>query len=489
MNKVFSIVIMLLSLCIIALSQVNEIKLLPSIGFQNDNFGQSVSIDGDCALVGAPGAEKVFIFKKSSANWIENDILTGPNNPSGAIMDPGFGFSVCISGDYAIVGAPFHVEGPWMGYYGAAYIFFRNDTSWVLQEKILPQNGFQYNLFGWSVAISPSFAVIGEPGHSKTYIYKRNGENWAINSTLSDGYRFGESVSIFNNYASIGTVGGGMLNPGQGSAYIFFNNGGNWTQQALVQASDSSDIDGFGEAVSISSSNMIAGDDKALNSDSISTGAAYIFNRQDTSWTEVQKITALDGSLGDLFGYEVSISGDYAIISAPEDQDKGSNSGSAYVFRNDGVNWVQKNKLLASDGTAYDNFGISVSISGDDVIVGANGNDDNGNNSGSAYIYSDLSTDIANEHSKSTLTFHLAQNYPNPFNPVTHIRYGILKASQVKIEVYNSLGQSVAEILNEHKPPDYHTIQFDGSYLASGVYYYRIKAGSFVQVKKMLLVR
>ena len=306
MNKVISIVIVLLSFCIVSFSQVNEFKLLPSTGSENDHFGRSVSIDGEYAIVGASGAEKVFVFKKSGINWIEEEILIGDSNPAGSTFPPSFGYSVCISGSYAIVGAPFQVIPPILNNIGGAYIFKRDGENWVLQNKIPPPVEHPFGLFGWSVAISSSFAVVGEAGNSLAHIYKRDGENWTLNSTSSVGWRFGESVAISGNHISIGTVGGSIFSAGQGSAYIFFNDGVNWTQQAWLQASDGSDIDSFGGALSISSTNLIAGDDKAENSDSISTGAAYIFNREDTLWMEGQKLTASDGSLGDLFGFSVS---------------------------------------------------------------------------------------------------------------------------------------------------------------------------------------
>jgi len=85
--------------------------------------------------------------------------------------------------------------------------------------------------------------------------------------------------------------------------------------------------------------------------------------------------------------------------------------------------------------------------------------------------------------------FSMQQNYPNPFNPTTQIRFGLPKASQVKIEVYNMLGQRVAELLNEHKKAGYHSVEFDGSNFSSGVYFYKIQAGYFTQVRKMLLVK
>ena len=123
----------------------------------------------------------------------------------------------------------------------------------------------------------------------------------------------------------------------------------------------------------------------ALNA--ASSGSAYIFKRDGTSWSQQQKLTASDGAAGDDFGRSVSISGDYAIIGAYGDDDKGTNSGSAYIFKWNGTGWVQQQKLTASDGAANDWFGHSVSISGDYAIIGADDDDDKGSSSGSAYIF------------------------------------------------------------------------------------------------------
>ena len=101
---------------------------------------------------------------------------------------------------------------------------------------------------------------------------------------------------------------------------------------------------------------------------------------------EQQKITASDGASDDYFGYSVSISGDTAIVGAYGNDDKGSYSGSAYVFVRSGTTWTEQQKLTASDGAAYDIFGESVSISGDTAIVGARHDDDKGSSSGSAYL-------------------------------------------------------------------------------------------------------
>jgi hypothetical protein len=162
-------------------------------------------------------------------------------------------------------------------------------------------------------------------------------------------------------------------------------------ERKKLLASDGAAGDKFGNKVSISGDTAIVGaffdDDNGSES-----GSAYIFSRNQggaDNWGEVKKLIASDGAAGARFGASVSISGDTAIVEASRNDDNGG-YGSAYIFsRNQGGadNWGEVKKLTASDGSVDDYFGWSVSISGDTVIVSAFYDDDNGENSGSAYIY------------------------------------------------------------------------------------------------------
>ena len=169
-----------------------------------------------------------------------------------------------------------------------------------------------------------------------------------------------------------------------------------WTQVAKLTADDGAASDGFGISVSIDGDTVVVGahadDDKGSQS-----GSAYVFTRDAASdlasgWTHVAKLTADDGAAYDEFGYSVSIDGDTVVIGANKDRDKGINSGSAYVFTRATASdlasgWTQVAKLTADDGAADDYFGSSVSIDGDTVVIGAKCDDDKGDKSGSAYVF------------------------------------------------------------------------------------------------------
>ncbi len=204
---------------------------------------------------------------------------------------------------------------------------------------------------------------------------------------------FGLSVSISGDTAIVGALRDDDVPNDSGSAYVFQKVAGTWTQVAKLTASDAAAGDHFGESVSISDDTAIVGahfDDDVPND----SGSAYVFVKPGGGWsgslTEDAKLTASDAAADDRFGLSVSISGDTAIVGALLDDDVPSGSGSAYVFVKPGGGWADANedaKLTASDAAALDAFGHSVSISGDTAIVGANGDDDGGESSGSAYVF------------------------------------------------------------------------------------------------------
>ncbi len=318
-----------------------------------------------------------------------------------------FGCSVAISGDYAIVGAQNN---------RAAYIFHRTGTnSWDEEVKIVPPNFRDNQSFGVSVAISGDYAIVGahyaklEGTHSEetgaAFVFHRTGMNsWGerVKLVASDAEVddwFGLSVSISGDYAIIGARGEDTGGIRAGAAYIFHRTGTNsWDEGVKIVASDAYAGDYFGNAVSISGDYAIVGayNEEAGGSDA---GAAYIFHRTGTnSWDEVVKIVAPDAEAYDHFGCSVAISGDYAIVGAYGEDNGGSYAGAAYIFHSTGTNsWGEGVKIVAPDAEAYDYFSTSVAISGDYTIVGACVEDAGGQDAGAAYIYRRTGTNSWNE--------------------------------------------------------------------------------------------
>ena len=200
------------------------------------------------------------------------------------------------------------------------------------------------------------------------------------------GDEFGRSVYVSGDTALIGAIGDDDNGSFSGSAYVFIRDAtGLWTEQAKLLASAGAAGDAFGRSVSVSGDTALIG---AATDDDLGSfsGSAYVFIRDATGlWTEQAKLLASDGAASDQFGVSVSVSDDTALIGAHV----GFSSGSADVFTRDATGlWTQQAKLLPSDGAFFDLFGFSVSVSGDTALIGAFLDDDLGTSSGSAYVFS-----------------------------------------------------------------------------------------------------
>ncbi len=395
-----------------------EHKLAGQNLVENDLFASSVAIDGDYAVVGTPGDNNgrgsASIFARNqggSNNWglivelVAADGETGDN----------FGRSVDIANDYVIIGAPGDDDRG--NGAGAAYLFNRNQGGkehWGLVKKITPETAVDAKHFGASAAIGSNYAIIGAPEDDDSgidagaaYIYARNlggDNNWGLVKKLhAEGTvfisgnpdNFGASTAIDGDYAVIGAPGTDYNGIDAGVAYVFYRHqDGNdsWGQQVKLAASDGSAYDHFAEAVSISGPIALIGSAFNTNANGPSqTGAAYFFYQNlggSNNWGERKKVIAGDGSKNDHFGGAVDISNNYAIVGSARDDDKGFQSGAAYILeRNQGGNdqWGTVQKLIASDGKSLDFAGQSVAIdSGFTAVVGA---PQSANRTGAAYIF------------------------------------------------------------------------------------------------------
>ena len=377
-------------------------KLLASDGSLNDRFGCSAEINGYDAIIGAyfddvsaqANAGSAYVFTYGGASWTQQAKLTA----SDAQSNDEFGWSVSIDGDYAIVGA--HKEDGSGTDRGAAYIFYRSGSSWSQQQKLTPGDAEDGDYFGKSVSIDGEYAIVGAPGKSSnqgfSYIFKRTGGVWTqmtkVGATGSN--KLGWSVSIDGAFVIMGAYG---TNSNTGAAHIYELVGTSWYGRGALTASDGTISDLFGISVAIDGDYAICG---APGHDlgSGSEGATYLFEKPTTGWTdmtETQKITASDAAGGDGFGRSVSVDGDYAIVTAPDEDGSGTARGAAYIFKRGSSTWSEVAKVIASDGANQDYFGWSASVSGNFAIVGAYAEDNsNGVDAGSVYVFEMLEPDL-----------------------------------------------------------------------------------------------
>jgi hypothetical protein len=371
--------------------------------------GEAEDASGENSM---PYAGAAYIFKRdNNGNWNQVQKLVASDR---AIFD-GFSSSVNISDNYCIIGAPYEKEDPLgensLNRAGSAYIFKRNVLgNWNEVQKIVASDRSEFDYFGLSsVAISGNYAIVGAPFEDhdasglnylscagSAYIFERDVYgNWIevqkiVASDRNADDNFGNSVSVSGNYAIVAAyledddVSGENEVSGAGSAYIFERDAsGNWTEVQKITASNRDEDDRFGNPISISGDYAIVGacledeDDNEENTMN-NAGSAYVFKRSGSGvWNEVQKIVASDRAESDCFGYSVSMSGDFAIVGAyMEDEDtEGENSlldaGSAYIFKREsnGI-WNEIQKIAASDRESNNWYGYSVAIDNNYAIVG-----------------------------------------------------------------------------------------------------------------------
>ena len=365
-----------------------------------------MAIDGNYAIVGALYNDD---HGTSSGSAYIFNVQTGAERykllPMDARIATEFGCSVAISGNYAIVGARYEDEPPRnnaISNYGSAYIF--NVLTGAQLHKLILSDKEAYDYFGWSVAISGNYAMVGawsDDGNNgqnsgRVHLYNvQTGahikEITASDVAASDNFSRG-TIAMSGNYAIVGAYGDDDNGSDSGSAYIF---GPTALLPPLLSIDNDSTnmvVNGTIVAESISTDKIYATGN--MGSSSMNTKKAQIgtgdFDDEETysDFKNIVEQTLIPNdslATGDEYGRDVAVSGNYVIVSNDRDDDNGSNSGSVYIF--DATTGAQIHKLLPSDGAASDYFGNSVAISGNYAIVGAKFDDDTDSNTGSAYIF------------------------------------------------------------------------------------------------------
>lgn len=384
-------------------------RLLASDGHSLAKFGHSVAIDGDVAVVGAwwnnengPHAGAAYIFRYDGSSWIEETKLT----PEDGAAEDRFGCAVAISGDVVAIGA--YMDDGNVEDSGSAYVFRHDGVSWVEEARLLASDGAATDRFGESIGISDNVVIIGadlDDDHGSdsgsAYIYRWNGVAWSQEAklTATDGAAgdwFGCAVAVSGDRAIVGARNDDDMGNASGSAYMYHDSSLAWQQEAKLVVFDGAAFDCFGYSVALSGDVAAIGSYKD-DDNGEDSGSCYIFRGGFSSWEYEAKLLASDGVDGDAFGYSVGIDGNLAVVGAYWDDEAGDRSGSAYVFRLDGLTWIQDAKPVASDAAAGDAFGSAVAISRGNAIIGTPGHFGRGH-VGAAYLFGGLYKDDCNEN-------------------------------------------------------------------------------------------
>ena len=339
---------------------------------------------------GGTDAGSAYVFTRSGTSWSQQAKIQSSDIEAGDMFSR---WSLDLSSDTLVVGA--YLEDTGGSNAGAAYVFTRSGTTWSQQAKLVASDAQASDEFGKTVAIGGNTIVVGAPvedtgGSSagSAYVFTRSGTTWSQqakiqSSDIEAGDQFGTSVAIDGDTMVAGAYGEDTGASGAGAVYVFTRSGTSWSQQAKLQASDPEVNDFLGKSIAIDGDTMVAG---AYLEDTggSNTGSAYVFTRSGTSWSQQAKLQASDAAANDQFGISVAIDGDTMVAGAYKEN---SDAGAAYVFTRSGTTWTEAKKIVASDAGGGDRLGHSVDISSDTIVAGAYKEDTGASDAGAAYTF------------------------------------------------------------------------------------------------------
>ena len=361
----------------------------------NSGFATSVAVDGDTAVVGMPYGEKVYVYAFQDGIWTKTQELVSSDGQTGLR----FGFSVAIDGDTIVVGAPFARNA-------VAYVYTRASDGYWTGTSVIPAGDIGAVLFGNSVAVDGDWMLIGAPNadtnRGVAYLFQRDGDQWVEKDTLiandgESGDQFGFAVSLSGSRAVAGaytapgenTQGGAPLDRA-GAAYVFNYDGSDWQQEAKLVADDAAAYQQFANAVSIDGQRVAVGAVRSTIGTQNFQGAVYVYEVVSGAWAQTAKVVADDGGTQQNFGNSVALRDDVLMVGAPRAWfDDLRSVGAAYIYALDNGDWLLDTKLNpvdAADNVIQD-FGSSVAIGDARLAVGAPNAPNEESGTGAVYMY------------------------------------------------------------------------------------------------------
>ncbi len=366
-------------------------ELSPTVPLADGEFGRGLAADGDVVVVGAPDetlAGVAYVMRFDGTTWVEEQRLTASD---GADFDE-FGAHIAIDGDVILIGATSHD-----GLRGAVYVYRYDGSSWAEVQKLTAAGGVSGDQLGTGLAIEGDVALVGASGYEDNrgavYSFRYDGSVWVEEQKLvaSDGAEddsFGQSTALQGGTALIGAFGDDTF---RGSAYTFEYDGSSWIEGQKLVVSGLEVNDSFGVSVDLDGNAALIGAYRTSATTQGSEGAAYVFRHDGTQWVEEQKLLPADLTGVRLFGLDLALEGDTALIGAPLSDESETFQGAAYIFHYDGSSWEEDSpRLIAPDADVNDSFGLSVALESPFAFVGCHRDDDVEPESGSVYVFGTL---------------------------------------------------------------------------------------------------
>jgi len=457
-------------------------------------FGNAVGIFGSTLVIGADDEGdrigQAYVYRFDGIGFVVEAVFAA----QGGLPGDNFAGSVATAMDNIVVGAygtnDLGVES------GSAFFYRHNGTNWVQDSWIHAPDGAAGDMFGISAAMQGNTAVVGALGDDDdgvssgaVYVVKDDGNQWSVTAKLTasdaDVYsQFGCDVDTWGNYIIGGAWGDDEKGTFSGAAYVFHRDGNQWLQQAKLLPSDGASHDRFGTSVAMHENAVVVGAYTEGTS-----GAAYVFRRSAGQWVQEAKIVPTEISPGAEFGVSVDIGEDIILVGARYENENGIYSGATYVFRYVEGDWVEAAKLLPSMGAPGEEFGKDVALAREIALVGASAGPD-----GEAYVFNldtaPCTSDVPEEPNQD----QFIQNHPNPFNPSTQIMFELQESKSVTLRVFDAKGAKVATLFDGQASGGSTTVRWNGRDQAgrsvpSGVYFYRLEGEGIDFGGRMALIK
>ena len=332
------------------------------------------------------------VFTRTGSTWTQQAKLIGTDTGPGDLL----GRAVDIGGNTVVLGAP--GDTPSGTDSGSAYVFVRSDDVWTQQAKLTASDAGLGDKFGRSVAINGDTIIVGAPSGTpygtdsgSVYVFTRTDQTWTqqaklTSNSLTVNSMFGWSVDIEDYIAAVGALNHETKGVSSGTAYVFIRTGGIWTEQANLTGSDTATEHNFGRSVALSGETLAVGA-PGHNSKGANTGAAYVFLRSETAWTEQAKLSASDAARDNNFGWSITADGETVIAGAYGNLVKGVDAGAAYVYKRSGTSWTEQAKLTATGAALEQKLGTSVDLNNNYLVSGSPGDFQKGTDTGAAHVF------------------------------------------------------------------------------------------------------
>ena len=303
------------------------------------------------------------------------------------------GFSVAAGAEAVVAGARFADRAGVDS--GAAYVFRHDASGWREEARLVPDDAVEHDRCGNAVGIDGDTLVLGAHAHHElgrkagaAYVFRFRRGSWKQEARLAvpGSLRFGHAVAVSGDCIVVGAPGDLVGDLPAGAVHVFRRQGSSWRQEARLTAGDAEARDLFGAAVALSGGLMAVGAPADDDRGSM-TGSAYVFRHQGGRWRQEAKLLAEDAAALGEFGKAIAVDGETVVAGAEGAGDVGKFAGAAYVFGRQGGGWRQEAKLLAADRKPADRFGNAVAVHLDTITVGAHFADAAGEGSGAAYIF------------------------------------------------------------------------------------------------------